>query len=89
MISQLKDQQERVLRREAEKILSKQLNEQIRNMDYTRGGDEEEEDEEEQVSPQNWTSVTTRHLSLQQLEEQMTQLHRVLAKRRCTGIMPV
>ena len=38
MISQLKDQQERVLRREAEKILRKQLNEQIRNMDYTRGG---------------------------------------------------
>ena len=38
MISQLKAQQERDLKREAEKILRKQLNEQIRNMDYTRGG---------------------------------------------------
>ena len=50
---------------------------------------DEEEDEKEQVNLQNWTSATTRHLSLQQLEKQMTQLHRVVNRRRYPHEIPV
>ena len=50
---------------------------------------DEEGDEEEQVILQNWTPATTRHLSLQQLKEQMTQLHRVVNRHIYPSEIPV